>query len=435
MADSVSTRENLHGSALTRAVGSKWFKFCTHFEVENQESFRRLKHYRPYRFANWSFFLFEQANRRPYDARSSRIVMLIALLGLGCASLSTAIAQAPASSADALASYRKTAEQGNLEAQAKLGKYYQGQRDYAQAVLWLRKAADQGDVESQMILGLDCARGDGVTKDEAEAVRWFQKAAAQGSLPSQYILGTSYEEAGLGVKRDYAEAMRWFQKAAAQGDAKSQFSIGEMYELGWGIPASEKTAMDWYLKSANQGHAPAQAKIGLWYTKGKNIDYPKALEWLKRAADQSDFTAEGMLGALYDAGYGVKQDFVQAMKWYRLAADHGNQVAPYAIGVLYETGRGVPKDFVEAINWYQKGANQGDAEAKKRLDNLRNSNQQVVQGKSTIPGALQYRCFLQVDVDSLTKNRSKAETNRLHDECLRSNWERLYGSVPFPADQ
>ena len=57
------------------------------------------------------------------------------------------------------------------------------------------------------------------------------------------------------------------------------------------------------------------------------------------------------------------------------------------------------------------------------------------QGKNAIPGALQARCFLEVDVDSAKANLPQKEMERRHNECLRSNWKRLFGSAPFPLDQ
>jgi TPR repeat protein len=61
--------------------------------------------------------------------------------------------------------------------------YSQGRgvpRDDAQAVAWYRKAAEQNLPLGQMNLGAMYLTGRGVPKDEAQAMGWFQKAAAQG---------------------------------------------------------------------------------------------------------------------------------------------------------------------------------------------------------------------------------------------------------------
>jgi len=53
-------------------------------------------------------------------------------------------------------------------------------KDLTQAVAWYRKAAEQGNAFSQFSLGFMYYNGFGVAKDDAEAVAWFQKAADQG---------------------------------------------------------------------------------------------------------------------------------------------------------------------------------------------------------------------------------------------------------------
>ena len=53
-------------------------------------------------------------------------------------------------------------------------------QDYAEAVKWYRLAAEQGDADAQDKLGVTYAGGEGVPQDYAEAVRWYRLAAEQG---------------------------------------------------------------------------------------------------------------------------------------------------------------------------------------------------------------------------------------------------------------
>ena len=55
-----------------------------------------------------------------------------------------------------------------------------------------RLAAEQGDAEAQCKLGLRYRDGDGVSKDLEEAVKWFRKAAEQGYAEAQVHLGDCY---------------------------------------------------------------------------------------------------------------------------------------------------------------------------------------------------------------------------------------------------
>ena len=67
-------------------------------------------------------------------------------------------------------------------------------QDAAEAVAWFRKAAEQGFAEAQNNLGWMYSQGKGLAKDEAEAVRWYRKAAEQGLARAQHNLGVMYRE-------------------------------------------------------------------------------------------------------------------------------------------------------------------------------------------------------------------------------------------------
>ena len=75
-----------------------------------------------------------------------------------------------------IVSWRKTAEQGDADAQFNLGNaYHTGagvEKDDKQAVIWYRKAAEQGNADAQSNLGLAYHNGTGVEKDDKEAVNW-----------------------------------------------------------------------------------------------------------------------------------------------------------------------------------------------------------------------------------------------------------------------
>ena len=94
----------------------------------------------------------------------------------------------------------KAAEQGNADAQYKLGKcYYDGDgvaQDHIEAVKRFKKAAEKGYADAQCALVACCYVGDGVEQDHAESAKWLEKAA----------------EHYLGV-----EAVKWLEKAAEQG--------------------------------------------------------------------------------------------------------------------------------------------------------------------------------------------------------------------------
>jgi TPR repeat protein len=79
--------------------------------------------------------------------------------------------------------------------------------DYAQALAWYRKAADQGKVTAQNELGRMYDLGIGVAKDSGRAAEWYRKSAENGSAAGQFNLGVLYM-VGCGVAQDCSQAAR-----------------------------------------------------------------------------------------------------------------------------------------------------------------------------------------------------------------------------------
>ena len=99
-------------------------------------------------------------------------------------------------------------------------KYFEGlgvTKDYAKALEWFHKSANQGNVEALARLGGMYYHGFGVAKDYAKAVEWWRKSAKQGNVYAQFELGGMYYE-GRGVAKNRSIACDWWRKAAAQND-------------------------------------------------------------------------------------------------------------------------------------------------------------------------------------------------------------------------
>jgi uncharacterized protein len=173
--------------------------------------------------------------------------------------------------------------------------------------------AEQGNAEAQNKLGLE-------VQDDADAVKWFRKAADQDLALAQNNLGSMYRE-GRGVSQDYAEALRWFRKAADQGSAQAQTNLGFVYMNGLGVPQDYAKAVAWYRKGAEQGLAEAQNNLGGMYDTGRGVqhDDAEAVKWFRKAADQGLALAQFNLAICYGTGQSVPQDDVHAYKWLNLA--------------------------------------------------------------------------------------------------------------------
>ena len=63
----------------------------------------------------------------------------------------------------------------------------------------------------------------------------------------------------------------------------------------------------------------------------------------------------------------VPQDDAQAVAWYRKAADQGHAAAQFNLGAMYDNGRGVPQDYVEAHKWVNLAASRATGDNQKEF--------------------------------------------------------------------
>lgn len=85
--------------------------------------------------------------------------------------------------------------------------------DYAEAISGFESVAEQGNAEAQYRLGQIYRKGEGVSPDYSKADSWYRRAAEQGDNRAQLNLGLMYN-LGQGIPQDYAEATRWLRLAA-----------------------------------------------------------------------------------------------------------------------------------------------------------------------------------------------------------------------------
>jgi TPR repeat protein len=210
------------------------------------------------------------------------------------------------------------------------------------------------------------------SKNYQLALTWLRPLAEQGHANAQSYLGYMYEY-GCGVARDYREAVRWYQLAAEQGDTYSQMNLAEIYAKGWGVTRDDEMAAQWYGKAATLGDRQAQLHFATMYRDGRGVtrDFKQAEKWFGLAADQGSAWAQMSIGVLYThGGDGLPVDYNKAIDWFRKAAESEEPTAEHNLGWAYEAGLGVSKDLDQAIEWYRKAADHGDESAKKRLDEL-----------------------------------------------------------------
>lgn len=85
----------------------------------------------------------------------------------------------------------------------------------------------------------------------------------------------------------------------------------------------------------HKGGETAQA-VGIWQ------------QW----ASMGNADAAYNLAVIHQYGDGVALDYTKAMQWYRIAAEQGDKISQFQIGLMYQTGQGVAVNEEEAQRWF-----------------------------------------------------------------------------------
>lgn len=100
-------------------------------------------------------------------------------------------------------------------------------------------------------------------------------------------------------------------------------------------------------------HADPLTRGTAAYSRG---DYVLAARELSPLAQHGNARALGLVGFLYEHGFGEPQDYDAAADFYARGAVQGNPFAQAMLGLMYDKGHGVPLDFILAYKWLNLAA-------------------------------------------------------------------------------
>jgi tetratricopeptide (TPR) repeat protein len=118
-----------------------------------------------------------------------------------------------------------------------------------------------------------------------------------------------------------------------------------------------------YEQAAAAGYVMAMNNIGALYEGGDGIpqNYAESVRWYSKAADAGEPIAMVNLGWQYATGHGVTRDYARARQLYETAVKAGVPAAMNNLGLLYLYGQGVKRDYAEARRLFEQGIALGDA--------------------------------------------------------------------------
>lgn len=153
----------------------------------------------------------------------------------------------------AMPNLKIAADAGHPVAQYLLGYLLDAADDDELAAAYYRKSADQGNLDALYSLASFTAAGDGGIKiDVKEARSMFAKAAEKMHVPSLSVLVMAYAKGGLGLSdadRKGNDALYWYRKGAEVDLIPATEKIYETYRDGlFGVPKDPAEAERWRLK-------------------------------------------------------------------------------------------------------------------------------------------------------------------------------------------
>ena len=207
------------------------------------------------------------------------------------------------------------AMKGDLTAQLRLAHCYEtgdsiGITDIEKAKLYYELAGNQGDLNSQKWLIKYYAS----KNDQKNQFKWYEISAKQGYRDSQHMLGDYYRWGWAGLTPDTLKAIDWYEKAANQNDTIALFRMGEVM-----IEKNYSKGLEIITKAAELKHSGACFFLGNLYSE-KN-DYKKAISWYEKQAEAGDPWGYSLIANLLlkKEKQPTRQTIIDALNYYEIA--------------------------------------------------------------------------------------------------------------------
>lgn len=224
----------------------------------------------------------------------------------------------------------------------------------------LRAAFGLGSMEAAYYGGICYQNGTGIYQSDEQAFNHFHMAA--NAVPkAMYELGLCYVN-GTGTEQNVDKAFECFTHAAQSGVPEAQYELGVCYRCGEGTEPDLKAAMYWYEKAADQGYLRAYQNMGVVYQHGFDdipLDYVKAFNCFKKAAEEESPDAYFCVGNCYLQGLGVEKNETEATFWFKKAADMGEPDSMFHLAWMYQNGIGVEQNDELSTDYLYKAAEAG----------------------------------------------------------------------------
>ena len=261
-------------------------------------------------------------------------------------------------------------------------KAFSREGNYKQALLSYEKSAELGNVEALERIG-ELYTFPPVGPNAGKALKYYKQAFEKGFI-SPYGNGIAkLYQRGRIVKHNGKKAAEWYMKSAAKGSGVDMEALCYLYyKMDYLVPTDEEKSFYWCKKAANNGVKGVWMTLGSYYMNGTGTrrDMNEAVYWFSRVTkERANLQIAGWLGDAYYYGKGLPKDRKQSFYWYKTIENipprdlEGYREAhriQYNIGMMYGYGIGTLKDLKKAKYWIKKAHDNNFEDAQKVWNDL-----------------------------------------------------------------
>ena len=251
--------------------------------------------------------------------------------------------------------------------------YYGVERDLHLAFRCLLYASHQGIATAIGLLGVMYLEGLDVEKDFNSAINLFTDAASNGDLFSMNQLINLYHA----QNNDYSDGQRWVNKIVDEIEAAISKEVPFAYYLkglyqkkGYLYDGDNHASFENILHAAELDVPQAQFEISEMYASGlgTEINYEKAMFWLKKAAENGDYQAEGKYGImLFETSTLAPKTKKESFPYLKNSYEKGYDQAYWCLAQCYMFGTGTNINMDLAYPLYIRAAEEGIIKAQELL--------------------------------------------------------------------
>jgi TPR repeat protein len=199
---------------------------------------------------------------------------------------------------------------------------------------WLWRGVQKGQALSMTQLGLLLNEGRLIPRDGNAAWALLSHSAELGHAPAQAIVA---EQAFMTPPLiSVSRALHYLTLATEQQWPPAIFKMSQLYLAGEHVPRDLVRAREYLNRAVELNDRSAQFNLGLTFLQGQfgETNESKAAVLFRSSAEQGMVSGQSAYANMVARGQGTERNLVEAWKWFELAAAQGDKNAPATMKIL-----------------------------------------------------------------------------------------------------